>query len=116
MQTFGKCLRELRLARRRPLSELADVLEMSGVDYSRVERDIDPPPSDLVPFVNALGLCDTDLAKLRAAATFSKSTWEPKVPSDAEVLAKMPALPTGLTNAQLNTLVDAVRDAHTSRI
>lgn len=63
MSAFGDRIKQLRIAQRMGIRELADYAGIKPLHLSRIERGKDPPPSDYVISILALTLA-TDVTTL----------------------------------------------------
>lgn len=122
METFGERLQDLRETADMGLREFCLNIGMEPSNYSRMERNITPAPQDhnkLEPIRKALGLSlESETWKdLLRLADLSRGMIPRTVMSDAEVMAKMPALMRRLdgqeiTDHEVEELIKMIRREH----
>ena len=97
IDTFGTCLRAMRLAARLSLRKLCQRAGLDTGNYSRIERGLIRPPQDhakMEPIRAVLGLApeDDDWAYLLLLADLEWDTLPRRLLTDARVRPLLPAL------------------------
>ena len=117
--TFGTFIKEARIAARLTLREFSRQMGVDPSNWSKIERDVTPPPLDDVFFTRlgeVLALDPDALAEARDSAALSRG----QIPADLqqeEILAKMPAFFRAIRGQEYNEndlkeLIEGVRNLH----
>ena len=105
METFGQCLRRLRLERSLSLRAFCLQLEVDPSNYSKLERDLLSPPDDerLGVYERALGLemKGPEARELRRLAAIGRGKIPSSVLSDPDLAGKLPLFFRALEGEQI---------------
>jgi transcriptional regulator with XRE-family HTH domain len=121
--SFGELVKELRIVQQKTLRQFCQEHGLDPSNWSKIERDVNPPPRDestLAKWAGLLGLAPaTDAWRdFMYQAEISRGNIPREVMSDKGLLAKLPVFlrtvrGAELTEAQLDDFIAKVREAHT---
>jgi transcriptional regulator with XRE-family HTH domain len=117
--TFGPFIKEARISARLTLREFSRQMGVDPSNWSKIERDVTPPPLDDAFFTclcEVLSLGPDALALAKDTAALSRG----QIPADlqqAEILAKMPAFFRAIRGQEydendLKEMIEGVRKLH----
>lgn len=121
--SFGQTVKDLRIAKRKTLRQFCHEHGLDPSNWSKIERDVNPPPRDegtLQRWARLLGLeSGTDpWQDFMYQAEVSRGNIPREVMSDERLLEKLPVFlrtvrGAELTEEQLDDFIERVREAHT---
>ncbi|MGD8252140.1 MAG: helix-turn-helix domain-containing protein [Desulfobacterales bacterium] len=121
--SFGQTVKDLRIAQRKTLRQFCHEHGLDPSNWSKIERDVNPPPRDegtLQRWARLLGLePGTDpWQDFMYQAEISRGNIPREVMSDERLLEKLPVFlrtvrGAELTEEQLDDFIERVREAHT---
>ena len=121
--TFGRRVKNLRIAQRKTLRGFCSEHGWDPSNWSKIERDVNPPPRDLETlsrWARALGLIpgSDPWRDFIYQAEVSRGSIPREVMSDEQLVAKLPVFlrtvrGAELTEEQLDDFINRVREAHT---
>ena len=121
--SFGELVKELRIAQKKTLRQFCMEQGLDPSNWSKIERGVNQPPKDettLARWAKHLGLMPgTEVwQNFMDQADISRGQIPQDVMSDEKLLAKLPVFfrtvrGAELTETQLDSLIEKVREAHT---